>query len=198
MAARDYKNHNEYGLDFEDGIIALGYVETLKDMMLAHGFKQSVVDLIEFDVRECSLILGPEDIARGASHAFDGGDCFYEISLSTGRGLLEAATHRAIPLKLRAEADQAVHLCSELALNCFNNIDRMAGQFNKAGRGRDGGALTSAIEIAAEGPFTASIGTRRTLEDFFQIACDIFQQRLDTIAPRQALPKAANINTPKL
>lgn len=181
-AARDYIDHTETGLSYDESMAALGYIALLQDMMVDHGFRASAVDAIQFDIAVCTV--------SSAGHKFSDGGEFYEITLRGKLGI--ADFDRSLPLSLRDDDQIALYLAVELAQNAFGKIDRLAAEFGKAAPKR---ATTAGPEFIVNGgnsPLEAVTATRRPLDEFFQLACDIFARRLKQIAPVRLQTPANN------
>lgn len=184
-AARFFAQHTEEGLYQDDAYVALGYIETLKDLAVDHGFPQAAVDAMAFDVRLCTV--------SSEGHAFSGDSAFYEIALQTNLAVMQY--DRSLPLALRDADQQALYLAIELAQSVFAQIDRLAQNFGKAAARRDARtAMPDMTVTEASTPFEVVTATSRPLEEFFQIACDIWAQRLQQIKP-VLLHQPANINS---
>lgn len=204
MSEENYPGYKPVELAINEDLIAADYIDALRDVLRATGlFAAEAVDDVKVTVTKFVKSAAQNEIALQTPAVYTADNHIYEISVSTPtssepiKGFLDVADPIA---GLSVEA-QKVYISLQLGLKSFGYVEKLAEHFRMAVNHQF--PMTSQPAVSVDAPFTVSVATRRTLDEFFMVAIEMLKQRMaNAVALQQnisaqQIPAASNSIKPK-
>lgn len=187
-----YPLHAQSDLAFNEETIVAGYLAAMKEALHESGlFTPDAVDAVVLKVARFDPLKEDDKIRIPARNRYISAGHIYEFSAVTDADCARVFDGRPprfadikTPVAALSEDAQKIILCQLLVADTGAKIETLAARFGLAVNAQM--PATSMPAISMDKPFSVSVATARTLDEFFTVAVEALKHNISRIQDKQA------------